>query len=189
MMAATEVWKAMGIEDRIGFDFTGGHEHCQAASSQTKSVTAFVDKFLRNKDANTDIHVKPTNGKGFKIDNYGDWIDWETPDLPYMASVEDTSKIDTSKVDTSKTDTSTISCDDGRLAMPKLGMHVTAGRIEVNGAPAGAIVKLYDVRGNVVATLGATGGDLPKVKGRFLAVVESASGSRLMTKAIINTGF
>jgi hypothetical protein len=68
-------------------------------------------------------------------------------------------------------------------------MHVMAGRIEVDGAPAGAIVKLYDVRGNVVATLGAAGGDLPKAKGRLLAIVESAAGVRLMTKAIVNTGF
>lgn len=194
MMVATEVWKAMGIEDRIGFDFTGNHEHCQAASSQNSSVTAFVDKFLRGKNANTDIHVKPTNGKGFRIDNYGDWIDWETPDIPYVASNPDTSKFDTSKVDTSKTDTSktdtsTISCSDGRMALPKIGMRVMAGRIEVNGAPAGAIVKLYDVRGNVVATLGATGGNLPKAKGRLLAIVESASGVRLMTKVVNNTGF
>ena len=178
----------MGIEDRIGFDFTGGHEHCQAAPNQNNSVTAFVDKFMRGKDANTDIHVKPTNGKGFKIDNYADWIDWETPEIPYVASNPDTSKIDTSKVDTSVTDTSITSCGDGRIALPKIGMHVMAGRIEVDGAPAGAIVKLYDVRGNVVATLGATGGDLPKAKGRLLAIVESAAGVRLMTKAIVNTG-
>ena len=184
MMAATEVWKAMGIEDRIGFDFTGGHEHCQAASSQTKSVTAFVDKFLRNKDANTDIHVKPTNGKGFKIDNYGDWIDWETPSLPY----EDAPGPDTTaSIDTSSTDTSTTSCGTG-LSMPELGMHVSKGRLEIVGAPAGARVKLFDVRGNMVAQFGKDGGMLPKA-GRLLAIVESASGVRLMTKVIGNTGF
>ena len=184
MMAATEVWKAMGVEDRIGFDFTGGHEHCQAASSQTKSVTAFVDKFLRNKDANTDIHVKPTNGKGFKIDNYGDWIDWETPSLPYEeAPGPDT----TASIDTSSTDTSTTSCG-ASLAMPELGMHVSKGRLEIVGAPAGARVKLFDVRGNMVAQFGKDGGMLPKA-GRLLAIVESASGVRLMTKVIGNTGF
>ncbi|MBR4785016.1 MAG: hypothetical protein IK012_07155 [Fibrobacter sp.] len=188
MMAATEVWKAMGIEDRIGFDFTGGHEHCQAASSQTKSVTAFVDKFLRNKDANTDIHVKPTNGKGFKIDNYGDWIDWETPDLPFTASSIDTIPQDTVPKDTGSTGDTSLVCHDG-FAAPALSMHVTAGRIEVNGAPAGARVKLFDVRGNVVAVMGANGGFLPKVKGRLLAIVENDSGKRLMSKAIINTGF
>ena len=177
---------AMGIGDRIGFDFTGGHEHCQAASSQTKSVTAFVDKFLRNKDANTDIHVKPTNGKGFKIDNYGDWIDWETPNLPFEAAPgPDT----TASIDTSSTDTATTSCG-ASLAMPELGMHVSMGRLEITGAPAGARVKLFDVRGNVVAQFGETGGMLPKAgKGRLLAIVESASGARLMTKVINNTGF
>ena len=162
MMAATEVWKAMGVEDRIGFDFTGGHEHCQAASSQTKSVTAFVDKFLRNKDA----------------------IDWETPSLPYEeAPGPDT----TASIDTSSTDTSTTSCG-ASLAMPELGMHVSKGRLEIVGAPAGARVKLFDVRGNMVAQFGKDGGMLPKA-GRLLAIVESASGVRLMTKVIGNTGF
>ena len=186
MMAATEVWKAMGIEDRIGFDFTGGHEHCQAAPNQNNSVTAFVDKFMRGKNANTDIHVKPTNGKGFKIDNYGDWIDWETPNLPFEAAPgPDT----TASIDTSSTDTATTSCGTG-LAKPELGMHVSMGRLEITGAPAGARVKLFDVRGNVVAQFGETGGMLPKAgKGRLLAIVESAAGVRLMTKVINNTGF
>ena len=188
MMAATEVWKAMGIEDRIGFDFTGGHEHCQAASSQTKSVTAFVDKFLRNKDANTDIHVKPTNGKGFKIDNYGDWIDWETPDLPFTASSIDTVPQDTVPKDTGIVEPPPSSLG-GDCSVANLEMRVAAGRLDVTGAPAGARVKLFDVRGNVVAVMGATGGFLPKVKGRLLAIVENDSGKRLMSKAIINTGF
>jgi hypothetical protein len=68
-------------------------------------------------------------------------------------------------------------------------MRVATGRLEVTGAPDGARVKLYDVRGNVVATMGATGGNLPKAKGRLLAIVENASGKRLMTKVINNTGF
>ena len=186
VMAATEVWKAMGIEDRIGFDFTGGHEHCQAASSQTKSVTAFVDKFLRNKDANTDIHVKPTNGKGFKIDNYADWIDWETPDLPFSAEPVDTQAVVPPDTQTVEPPPDLLGAD---CSAPLLGMRVAAGRLDVTGAPEGSIVKLYDVRGNVVAVMGETGGNLPKAKGRLLAIVENASGKRLMTKAIINTGF
>ena len=195
MMAATEVWKAMGIEDRIGFDFTGGHEHCQAASSQTKSVTAFVDKFLRNKDANTDIHVKPTNGKGFKIDNYGDWIDWETPNLPYVASNPDTAKKDTAVTDTSKKDSvvkgdSTTYCGDMRLAKPNVGVRTIQGRLEVSGAPADSRVKLYDVNGMLVGKFGATGGVLPeRAKGRIVIVVENSLGMRLVTKVINNIGF
>ena len=194
MMAATEVWKAMGIEDRIGFDFTGGHEHCQAASSQTQSVTAFVDKFLRDKSANTDIHVKPSNGKGFKIDNYGDWIDWETPSLPYEASipdtpitVPDTSKIDTSKTDSSKTDT-TVSCADVRLAVPALGIRVAHGRLDISGAPENARVKIYDVRGNLVQELGPNGGVLSgKHVGKLTAVVVNG-GKVLGHKSFIYTG-
>nr|MCR5378908.1 hypothetical protein [Fibrobacter sp.] len=83
----------------------------------------------------------------------------------------------------------TTSCG-ASLAMPELGMHVSMGRLEITGAPAGARVKLFDVRGNVVAQFGETGGMLPKAgKGRLLAIVESASGARLMTKVINNTGF
>ena len=190
IMAATEVWKAMGIEDRIGFDFTGGHEHCQAASSQTQSVTAFVDKFLRDKNANTDIHVKPSNGKGFKIDNYGDWIDWETPNLPYSASSPDTAKKDTTVQDTSKKDTATTYCGDMRLAKPDIGVRMAQGRLEVSGAPAEARVKLYDVNGVLLGKLGATGGLLPaRAKGRLVIIIENDGGLRLVTKVINNTGF
>ena len=37
-MAAYEVWKAMGIEDRFGFDFAKGHSHCQASESQNNEI-------------------------------------------------------------------------------------------------------------------------------------------------------
>ena len=67
-------------------------------------------------------------------------------------------------------------------------MHVSKGRLEIAGAPAGARVKLFDVRGNMVAQFGETGGMLPKA-GRLLVIVESASGVRLMTRVIGNTGF
>ena len=48
-MAAVEVFKAMGVADHIGYDFTGGHNHCAAAASQTNSVNTFVDKFLKGR--------------------------------------------------------------------------------------------------------------------------------------------
>ena len=79
-MAAYEVWKAMGIEDRFGFDFAKGHSHYQASDSQNKAVTAFVDKFLRGKEStDTDIKRNPSNGN-FKLD-YESLIDWTTPKL------------------------------------------------------------------------------------------------------------
>jgi hypothetical protein len=79
IMAAKEVFKAMGIEDHIGFDFTSGHTHCQAAASQTASAKAFVDKFLKGQTADTNIAIKPTKS-GFQLDP-STVIDWTTPTL------------------------------------------------------------------------------------------------------------
>lgn len=78
-MAASEVWKAMGIEERFGFDFDGGHSHCQASSRQNQTITAFVDKFLRGKETKTDIRYEPKSSK-FNLE-YKNLIDWETPTL------------------------------------------------------------------------------------------------------------
>lgn len=188
MMVASEVWKSMGIEDRIGFDFTGGHEHCQAASSQNNTVTAFVDKFLRGKSANTDIHVKPTNGKGFKIDNYGDWIDWETPSLPYEEAKPDTSKQDTTVQDTSKQDTSKTSLKMARLA-PSMNMFVSNGFLHVQGAPEGTKVRLFDLQGNLVREFGEKGGNLAGIRvGKLTAVFVSSCGQKLGHKSFSYTG-
>ena len=55
-VAAREVWKKFGIEDRMGFSIQGGHGHCQLPQSQYPEVEAFIDKFLLGKeDANTTI--------------------------------------------------------------------------------------------------------------------------------------
>ena len=178
MMAATEVWKAMGIEDRIGFDFTGNHEHCQAASSQNSSVTAFIDKFLRNKSANTDIHIKPTNGKGFKIDNYADWIDWKTPSLPYEEA----------KLDTSKNDTSTTSLKMNRL-VPSMNIRIVGNNLEVHGAPDGSKVRLFDLQGNLVREFSEKGGSLAGIHfGKLTAIFVSRSGQTLGYKSFSYTG-
>jgi len=77
-MAAYEVWKAMGVEDRYGFNFVGNHMHCNAASSQTSDVSKFIDKFLRGKNTNTSNMLSSTVSndynswisawKGYKID-------------------------------------------------------------------------------------------------------------------------
>jgi hypothetical protein len=77
--AAREVWKAMGVEDRIGYDFTAGHGHCQAAASQTSTVTAFVNSFLKGQQADTNILIDPP-ASGFDLD-YQNVIDWQTPTL------------------------------------------------------------------------------------------------------------
>jgi hypothetical protein len=77
--AAKEVWKAMGVADHIGFDFSSNHGHCQAPPSQVASVNAFVDRFLKGESADTEIVVEPEEGN-FDLD-YTNVIDWETPTL------------------------------------------------------------------------------------------------------------
>jgi hypothetical protein len=77
--AAKEVWKAMGIPERIGFDFTSNHGHCQAPTSQSNSVKAFVDRFLKGQSADTEISIQPQEGN-FQLD-FTNVIDWETPVL------------------------------------------------------------------------------------------------------------
>lgn len=49
-MAALEVWRAMGVADRFGFDFTSGHPHCLATDSQQEAVKAFIDRFFRGRE-------------------------------------------------------------------------------------------------------------------------------------------
>lgn len=82
-MAAVEVWKAMGVEDRFGFDFTGGHNHCSAAASQNTSSTAFINKFLKNTSANTNIRINPSQS-GFNL-TLTSAINWTTPTITFVA--------------------------------------------------------------------------------------------------------
>ena len=106
----------------------------------------------------------------------------------------DTSSADTTVADTSAQDTTTNdSIPDfvrGVKTPSGIAMHVTGKFLAVAGAPAGARVRLFDMQGNLLGVLGAQGGAMPQIRaGRVLAVVESASGMRLMTRAINVTGF
>ena len=75
-MAAREVWKAMGAEDRAGIDVHDpGGAHCSASTRQRATAQAFVDRFLLDKDVNTDI----VNGLD---EDWQSMVDWETPSLP-----------------------------------------------------------------------------------------------------------
>ena len=76
MKAASEVYKALGIPDRIGFSQAQATSHCSFPSSQTADVQAFVDKFLLGKTAaNTTIAKSSYNTDMTK------WITWATPQL------------------------------------------------------------------------------------------------------------
>ncbi len=71
-IAAREVWRKFGIEDRMGFSFEDKHGHCQLPTSQRPEVEAFVDKFLLGKDTNTTITKAPM----FEDVNWRKWI-WD----------------------------------------------------------------------------------------------------------------
>ena len=76
MKAATEVYKALGIPDRIGFTQAMASAHCSFPSSQTADVQAFVDKFLGGMvSVNTNIAKSSYNTDLTK------WITWTTPTL------------------------------------------------------------------------------------------------------------
>jgi len=78
-MAAREVWVAMGQGDRMGFDFAGEHAHCSASVGQTTAVNAFVDRFLKGQDVDTNF-TSPPSHEAFELD-YAAVIDWTTPTL------------------------------------------------------------------------------------------------------------
>lgn len=76
MKAATEVYKGLGIPDRIGFTQAAASGHCVFPSSQTADVQAFVDKFLAGMaNANTAIAKSPYTT------SLSRWITWTTPQL------------------------------------------------------------------------------------------------------------
>jgi Dipeptidyl aminopeptidases/acylaminoacyl-peptidases len=93
-MAAREVYKFLGVEDRFGFDFTGGHNHCTAGSSQVEAVRNFVDKFLYgNEEANTNITTHPYQNVNYQF-WISDWSNTQEPTVPleqYWYEAESTS--------------------------------------------------------------------------------------------------
>jgi hypothetical protein len=76
MKAAEEVYKALGIADRIGYSQNATGTHCAFPSVQAADVGAFVDKFLVGK-ASTDTAVAKTP---YKTD-MSKWVTWTTPTL------------------------------------------------------------------------------------------------------------
>mgnify|MGYP000688809093 FL=1 len=71
--AARMVWKAFGIEDRMGFSIQGGHMHCMLPKSQYPEVEAFIDKFLLGK---TYVDTFVTKADMFEDVDYLKWMPW-----------------------------------------------------------------------------------------------------------------
>jgi hypothetical protein len=79
LVAAGEVWKALGATDKFGYDFNTTLAHCQPSASAIQTVNAFVNKFLQDGNANTSIANAP-NAANFDLDTTRA-IDWQTPTL------------------------------------------------------------------------------------------------------------
>jgi hypothetical protein len=79
VVAAKEVFKALGVESNIAYDFSGNHMHCQAPSMQQQSATAMVNRFLKGMSTTTNIAIQPQQN-GFDL-NTSSAINWQTPTL------------------------------------------------------------------------------------------------------------
>ena len=109
------------------------------------------------------------------------------PEVPVDTAAKDTSVKDTAVGDTTKDSIPDLARSVS--ALPGIAMHVTGKLLAVSGAPAGARVRLFDMQGNQLGVLGAQGGAMPQVRaGRVLAIVESASGMRLLARTFNVTG-
>jgi len=76
MRAATEVYKALGVPDRIGFSQAQASAHCSFPALQSPDVQAFVNKFLLNQtNANTAVARDSYHTDLTK------WVTWATPQL------------------------------------------------------------------------------------------------------------
>jgi hypothetical protein len=77
LVAASEIWKALGVPDAMGASQVGGHQHCRdVPQAQLDELGAFVDKFLLGKQAKTNVlrsdRITPNRAR---------WITWSTPEL------------------------------------------------------------------------------------------------------------
>lgn len=75
LKAATEVYRALGVPDRIGFVENPTGTHCAFPSTMTNDVANFVDRFLLGKTGLSNVTKAPYNTDLKK------WINWETPTL------------------------------------------------------------------------------------------------------------
>lgn len=78
MKTARKIWEAYGEEDSFGYSKVGNHTHCQFPDAQTKDLTAFFNRFLRNKNDKTGVFHSDVPETTF---NESQWVDWEVPEF------------------------------------------------------------------------------------------------------------
>jgi hypothetical protein len=70
-MAAQQVYKTLGIEDRFGFNVDGGHQHCFFPNDQTNDLAYFLDKYMLGQTNLSSIHA--TYPDSFANIDYAQW--------------------------------------------------------------------------------------------------------------------
>jgi hypothetical protein len=84
--AAQEIYETLGVPDRFGFYIDGGHGHCAVPAAQIPAISAFVDKFLLGRDANTAVAVYPQTDAFTQLD-YRAWMPWSDRTPPTIGSL------------------------------------------------------------------------------------------------------
>ncbi|ANB15160.1 hypothetical protein AWJ20_2784 [Sugiyamaella lignohabitans] len=78
MVAARNIYEAVGATSNFGFSQDGPHNHCSfPTDDQGAELQAFYNKFLLDENVNTNVFR--TNG-GYSPD-FSSWINWKTPRL------------------------------------------------------------------------------------------------------------
>ncbi|MCL2282942.1 MAG: hypothetical protein FWC26_06455 [Fibromonadales bacterium] len=151
VIAAKEVWKAFGLPENIGYDFTGGHNHCAAATQQVASINAFVNKFLKGQSATTEITISP-NQTGFDLATGETVINWTTPTLSgtYPPSAETPSS---SSAVPSSSSSAIPSSSSSLSSSSSATTRILSEKLLLNSSIA---VEIYDLKGNKM-----TGSSLP----------------------------
>jgi len=79
MIAARTAWTALGASENMGISQAANHTHCVFPDTQQPELTAFINKFLLDKPADT--HVVETAGNyTFSVPN-AQWAPWNVPRL------------------------------------------------------------------------------------------------------------
>ncbi|KAL6706727.1 carbohydrate-binding module 1 [Coniothyrium glycines] len=76
MKSARLIYKALGVQNNMGFTGSGNHNHCSFPSNQQAELTAFINKFLLDQ-AGADTNIE----KGPGGTDPSAYIDWTAPTL------------------------------------------------------------------------------------------------------------
>jgi len=80
-VGARTVFQALGVEDNLGFEQIGGHEHCVWPANLTASLDAFIDKFLLGQNVSTEGFFATNNVFNGVSFNSSQWLNFTVPTL------------------------------------------------------------------------------------------------------------